>query len=267
MDNNRTNRIHLAASVIPPLALLVSLSYTMMYRAVGVVGRWMTPLAAVVFFIIGYYIMRLEERIFGVTRTHFDIDDGVSDITRRYVFKRFLIIPAIIAAIPGAFAIPLVDKEIRRLVDTGELDYYSDNFVAPWLVFAVIVISAMLGASARMKPGNVSITPFAFMFHAVCHSAIFIVNIFMEVPSILPTLLFAVVIIASLFELNAAFVENICRKTGDASGLERLRETNFNYVKRIVVNFIKVFIVPFILTAAFSVVWQYLLENALNKPL
>ena len=267
MENNRTTRIHLAASVVPPLALLVSVSYTMMYRAVGAFGRWLTPLAAVVFFIVGYYIMRLEERVFGVTRTDFDIDDGVSEVTRRYVFKRFLIIPALISAIPAAFAVPLVDKEIRRLVDVGELDYYSDNFIAPWLVFAVIIIAAILGASARMNPGNVSITPFSFMFYAVCHAGIFIINIFMEVPSILPTLLFAAVIEVALFELNAAFVENVCRKTGDSTGLVRLRETNFNYVKRIVGNFFKVFIVPFILCAAVDVVWQYLLEHALNQPL
>lgn len=267
MDNNRTNRIHLAASTVPLLALLVSVSYTIMYRAAGTAGRWLTPLAAVVFFIVGYYIMRLEERIFGLTRTDFDIDDGVSEVTHRYVYKRFLIAPALISVIPAAFAVPLVDKEIRRLVDVGELDYYSDNFIAPWLVFAIIIIAAILGASARMKPGNVSITPFSFMFHAVCHAAIFIINIFMEVPSILPTLLFVAVIVAALFELNAAFVEDICRKTGDSTGLIRLRETNFNYVRRIVVNFIKVFIVPFILFAALDIVWQYLLETALNQPL
>ncbi|MBQ3126511.1 MAG: hypothetical protein IJC15_05515 [Clostridia bacterium] len=267
MDNKRTNRIHLAASVVPPLALLVSLSYTMMYRAVGLAGRWLTPLFAVIFFIVGYSIMRLQERIFGVTRTDFDIDDGVSEVTRRYVLRRFLILPAIIAAIPGACMVPLVDKEIRRLVNVGELDYYSDNFIAPWLVFAVIVIAAILGASARMKPGNVSITPFYAMFHAVCHVGLFIINIFMEVPSTLPTVLFTAVLIVSVFELNAAFVDNICRKTGDFSGQEKLRETNFNYVKRIVRNFLRVFIVPFLLTAAWSVVWQYLLENALNQPL
>ncbi len=267
MDNKRTNRIHLAASIVPPLALLVSVSYTMMYRAVGLAGRWGTPLAAVIFFIVGYYIMRLEERIFGVTRTDFDIDDGVSEVTRRYVYRRFLIIPAVIAAIPGAFIVPLVDKEIRRLVDTGELDYYSDNFIAPWLVFAVIVVAAILGATARMKPGNITITPFYAMFHAVCHAGIFIINIFMEIPSVLPTVLFTAVIVVTIFELNAAFVENICRKTGDSSGLEKLRETNYNYVKRIVRNFFRVFIVPFLLTAAWAVVWQYLLENALNQPL
>jgi hypothetical protein len=32
-------------------------------------------------------------------------------------------------------------------------------------------------------------------------------------------------------------------------------------------NFPDVAVVPFLLTAAWSVVWQYLLENALNQPL
>lgn len=263
----RANRIHLAASIIPPLSLLISLSYTLMYRAAGPRGRWGSTVAALAFFVLGYYIMKLEEKLFRYPRTHFDIDDGLEEVTKHYVRKRFLVIPTVIAAVPGFLAVPLVDKEIRRLVDIGGLDYYSENFVAPWLVCAIIIIATILGASARMQPGNVTVTPFSVMVYGVCHAGIFIVNLFMEVPSILPTLLFAAMIVVSIFELNASFVEDVCRKVGDASGLIELRNTNFAYIKRIAVNFVKVFIVPFILTAAADMVWQYLLENALNKPL
>lgn len=263
----RANRIHLAASIIPPLALLISLSYTMMYRAAGPRGRWGSVIAAVAFFVAGYYLMKLQEKLFRYPRTDFDIDDGLEEVTKHYVLKRFLVIPAILSAVPGFLAVPLVDKEIRRLVDIGQLDYYSENFVAPWLVCAIVIVATLLGASARMQPGNITVTPFAVMAHGVCHAGIFIINLFMEVPSILPTLLFAAMIVVSLIELNASFVEDICRKVGDSSGLIELRNTNFTYVKHIAVNFVKVFVVPFILTAAADMVWQYLLEHALNQPL
>ena len=267
MHDKRTKRIHLAASVLPPLALLISAGYTIMYRPLGKTGRWLIPLLCLAFFVAGYYIMRLQERIFGYARVDFDVDDGYSETTRQYVRKRYLIAPALLAAIPAGMIFPLIEKEIVRLVREGQLEYMDDDFIAPWLVFGFIVLAAVLGASARMKPGNIALSKFAVLFHAICHAALFIINIFMEVPSVLPTALCAVVMVVALFELNTAFVEDICRKTRDDTNLPTMRETNYQYVKRIVKNFFWVFIVPFLLTSAFSVVWQYLLENRLNQPL
>ncbi len=267
MQNKRTYRIHLAASILVPLSLLISVVYTLMYRSVGLSGRYLTPLFAVLFFFAGYGMMCLEEKLFRYPRTNFHIDDGIGGEEKRYIKKRFLIIPAILSMIPAGFSVPLVDEEIKRLVSSGEIDYYSENFVAPWLVFGIIVVSAMLGAGTRMMPGNVTVNPFSVLVYAVCHGAIFIIDIFMEIPSILPAIMMTVLCVVSIFELNTACVENLARKTGDLSGLPKLMDTNYAYVKRIVDRFFRVFILPFLLTVAFSIFWQYALEHFLNQPL
>lgn len=269
MENKRTNtyRIHLAASTLIPLTLLVSVSYMAMYRTIGTLGRWMVPPLVILCFLAGYWLMRLEERIFGLTRTDHDIDDGFSEVARRYVYKRYLIAPALLSLIPAAAAVPLVDLLIRHLVDTGGIDYYSENYLAPWLVAGFIVLSTVWGAVSRMQPGNITLNGTSIKFYVILHMALFIIAMFMEVPSILPCLMLTVVMIVALFELNASFVEDITHKTGDTASLTRLLDTNFRYVRRIVGNFWKVYIVPFLLTAAVALVWQYLLENALNQPL
>lgn len=267
MEEKRYHRIHLAASYALPLSLLVSVSYTVMYRAVGLGGRYLSPLAAILFFTVGYVLMMLEERVFGVTHIAHDIDDGIEEQVQHSVKKRYLLIPGAVAIIPASLAIPLVNREILRLVETGELDYYSDNFIAPWIVFGIIVISCVMGASARQQPGNITVTPSSVWFYVIVHAALYIIDLFMEIPSILPCLMLVVVGIASIYELNLSFVEDITRKSGDMRELPRLRETNYLYVKQIVKKFIWVFIVPFLLCSAFDLVWQYFLENALNQPL
>ena len=81
------------------------------------------------------------------------------------------------------------------------------------------------------------------------------------------TLILVVTGIVALFELNTSFIEDITRKSGDLSGYPRLRETNYLYIKSIVRNFVRVFIVPFLLCAAADLVIQYLLKNVWNQPL
>lgn len=267
METKRTYRIHLAASTLIPLALMVSVSYTVMYRAASTLGRWLAPLLTILFFIAGYWLMRLEARIFGLTRTDHHIDDGVSETATRYVRKRYLIVPALLSLVPAGFAVPLMDKAILHLVDVGEIAYYSENYLAPWLVAGLIVVATVWGAVSRMQPGNITLNSTSIWFHVILHVALFIIDLFMEVPSILPCLMLTVVIMVAIFELNTSFVEDITLKTGDTEGLGRLLDTNFRYVKRIVGNFWKVYIVPLLLTSAFAIVWQYLLENALNQPL
>lgn len=267
MENKRYHFIHLAASFVPPLALLVSLGYTVMYRAVGLWGRYLTPLAAILFFTAGYFLMILQERLFKVACVDHDIDDGVGDTVHRYIKKRFLLIPAAISLVPGIVSMPMVDREIRRLVEVGELDYYSDNFIAPWLMLAVIVVSCVMGAAFRQQPGNITITHGAVWFYVIVHASLYIIDLFMEIPSILPCLMLVVTGIVALFELNTSFIEDITRKSGDLSGYPRLRETNYLYIKSIVRNFVRVFIVPFLLCAAADLVIQYLLKNVWNQPL
>ncbi|MBR6708883.1 MAG: hypothetical protein IKL84_04310 [Clostridia bacterium] len=267
MHDKRSHRIHVAASTLPPLTILVSLSYTIMYHPLDVWGRYMTPLLAIVLFIVGYGIQLLQEKLFHYERVDHDIDDGVELSGKRYIRKRFLLIPAAIALIPGIIAVPICNDLILRLVENGTIDYYSDNFIAPYVVMAVIVIGAVLGASARMQPANLSISSNSVWFYVIAHCALFVIDLFMEIPSILPCVALVVVIITAMYELNLSFVEDLCRKVRDTDGLERLRETNYQHVHRIYKRFMSIFIVPFLLTAAASVVWQYLLENALNKPL
>lgn len=267
MLDKRSHRIHLAASVLPPLTILLSVTYTVMYHPLGWWGRYLVPLSALIFFIIGYYIQRLQEKLFHLERVDHDIDDGVETSGRRYIFKRFLLIPAALAVVPGLVAMSLCNKLILRLVEQGEIDYYSDNFVAPFVVLAVIVISCALGAAARMQPGNLSLSSGSVWFYVICHIALFLIDMFMEIPSILPCVLLVVVIVTAMYELNLSFVEDLCRRSHDTDSLPRLRETNYAYVHRIYKRFVRVFIVPFLLTAAASVVWQYLLEHALNQPL
>ena len=267
MENKRCRFIHLVASFVPPLALLVSISYTVMYRAVGLWGRYLTPFAAIAFFTAGYFFMILQERLFHVTCVDHDIDDGLDDTVRRYVKKRFLLIPAAISLVPGIMSMPLVEREIRHLVDIGELDYYSDNFIAPWLMLAVIVVSCVMGAAFRQQPGNITVTHGAVWFYVIVHVSIYIIDLFMEIPSILPCLMLVLTGIVCLFELNTSFIEDITRKSGDLSGYPRLWETNYLYSKGIVRNFIRVFIVPFLLCAAADLVLQYLLKNVWNQPL
>ncbi len=266
MQDKRTYRIHWAASILVPLALLVSAVYTLMFRAVGLLGRYLSPVLAVAFFFVGYALMYLQEKIFAYPRTAFYVDDGVGGEEKRFVKKRFLILPALLAVIPASLAVPLVDNELKRL-SIAENQYYQAEAAAPWFVFAIIVLSAIFGAAARMTPGNVSVTPFSVLFHAVCHAAIFIIDIFMEIPTIMPGVMMTLLCIISIFELNTACVENLARKTGDVEGLPKLRETNYLYVKRIVINFLRVFAVPFLFAVAFSVFWQYALVHFFNQPL
>lgn len=267
MLDKRSHRVHMAASVLPPLTLLISVVYTVMYYPLSWWGRYLVPLAALIFFVIGYFIQRLQEKLFGLERVDHDIDDGVELSGRRYVYKRFLLIPAAVSAVPGVLAMMLCNRLILRLVEQGEIDYYSDNFVAPVLVLVAIVVATVLGAASRMQPGNLMLSSGSVWFYVICHTALFLIDLFMEIPSILSCVMLVCVIVTAMFELNLSFVEDLCRRSHDSDSLPRLRETNYRYVYRIFTRFMQVFIVPFLLTAAASVVWQYLLEHALNTAL
>ena len=144
--------IHLTASILTPLALLDSVVYTLMYRAVGLWGRYLSPILAILFFFCGYALMCFEEKLFHYPRTNFHLDDGIGGEEKKYVKKPGEDLNSILTGIVQPKG--RVHIEFCPQITTDDLSIYNSCTNNEYHKKVAELIDSRINAGFKLTPNN-----------------------------------------------------------------------------------------------------------------